>query len=80
MSIRMVPIGTTFSSFKRLVRDLSIELGKSVELVAEGGDTELDGEEVPGKTNCFLLEIIAEGKVTKHFKKGVMASGVADIF
>lgn len=28
MSIRMVPIGTTFTSFKRLVHDLSAELGK----------------------------------------------------
>ncbi len=42
MSIRMVPIGTTFSSFKRLVRDLSAELGKNVNLVTEGGETELD--------------------------------------
>lgn len=42
MSIRMVPIGTTFSSFKRLVRDLSAELGKNVTLETEGGDTELD--------------------------------------
>lgn len=42
MSIRMVPIGTTFSSFKRLVRDLSAELGKNVNLETEGGDTELD--------------------------------------
>lgn len=42
MSIRMVPIGTTFSSFKRLVRDLSEELGKKIDLETEGGDTELD--------------------------------------
>jgi two-component system chemotaxis sensor kinase CheA len=57
MSIRMVPIGTTFSSFKRLVRDLSIELGKSVELVAEGGDTELD-KTVIEKLNDPLIHII----------------------
>lgn len=42
MSIRMVPIGTTFRQLKRLVRDLSGELGKDVELVTEGGETELD--------------------------------------
>jgi two-component system chemotaxis sensor kinase CheA len=42
MSIRMLPIGETFSRFKRLVRDLSSELGKKVELVTEGNDTELD--------------------------------------
>lgn len=42
MSIRMVPISSTFSRFRRLVRDLSRDLGKEVELVTEGGDTELD--------------------------------------
>lgn len=42
MSIRMLPIGTTFSKFKRLVRDLSSELGKDIVLIAEGADTELD--------------------------------------
>ena len=42
MSIRMMPIGTTFSKFKRLVRDLSSELGKNIELVTEGAETELD--------------------------------------
>lgn len=42
MSIRMLPIGTTFSNFKRLVRDLANELGKTIELTTEGGETELD--------------------------------------
>jgi len=42
MDMRMSPIGNTFSRYKRLVRDLSIELGKDVELITEGGDTELD--------------------------------------
>ena len=42
MSIRMMPIGTTFSKFKRLVRDLSAELGKNIELTTEGAETELD--------------------------------------
>lgn len=42
MSIRMLQIGTTFSNFKRLVRDLSNDLGKTIELTTEGGDTELD--------------------------------------
>ncbi|MDA3948879.1 MAG: chemotaxis protein CheA [Spirochaeta sp.] len=42
MSIRMVPIATSFSRFRRLVRDLSQELGKDVELTTEGGETELD--------------------------------------
>jgi two-component system, chemotaxis family, sensor kinase CheA len=42
MSVRMLPIGETFNKFKRIVRDLSASLGKQVDLVTEGGDTELD--------------------------------------
>ncbi|GAB6038541.1 hypothetical protein JCM15519_31000 [Fundidesulfovibrio butyratiphilus] len=42
LNIRMLPIGTTFSRFRRLVRDLSSELNKEIELVTEGGETELD--------------------------------------
>ena len=42
LNIRMLPIGVTFTRFKRLVRDLGTELGKDVVLIAEGGDTELD--------------------------------------
>ena len=42
MSIRMLPIGTIFGKFKRLVRDLSAELEKEIELVTEGAETELD--------------------------------------
>ena len=42
LGIRMLPIGTTFSRFRRLVRDLSSEMHKSIELVTEGGETELD--------------------------------------
>ena len=38
----MIPIGTTFSRFNRLVRDLAAELGKDIELVTEGAETELD--------------------------------------
>lgn len=42
MTMRMLPIGTTFNKFNRLVRDLSKELGREIRLVTEGGDTELD--------------------------------------
>ena len=42
MSVRMLPIGETFNKFKRIVRDLSASLGKQVELVMEGADTEID--------------------------------------
>jgi len=42
MSIRMMPIGATFAKFRRLVRDLSQELGKEVVMSTEGEETELD--------------------------------------
>jgi len=42
MSIRMLPIGSTFNKFRRVVRDLSLELGKEAELVTDGAETELD--------------------------------------
>ena len=42
MQMRMVPIGATFNRFQRVVRDLSHELGKDIELLTEGDDTELD--------------------------------------
>jgi two-component system chemotaxis sensor kinase CheA len=42
LGIRMLPIGTIFGRFRRLVHDLSTELGKEVELITEGEETELD--------------------------------------
>lgn len=42
LGLRMLPIGTTFARFRRLVRDLSNELGKKIELVTVGAETELD--------------------------------------
>ncbi|MCE9574266.1 MAG: chemotaxis protein CheA [Deltaproteobacteria bacterium] len=42
LGLRMVPIGTMFGRFHRLVHDLSADLAKDVELVTAGDDTELD--------------------------------------
>ncbi|MBO7438423.1 MAG: chemotaxis protein CheA [Bacteroidales bacterium] len=42
LSIRLVPIESLMLRFQRLVRDLSKELGKQVDFVTEGTDTELD--------------------------------------
>ncbi|MGM9427342.1 chemotaxis protein CheA [Hydrogenophaga sp. MI9] len=42
LQLRMVPIGETFSRFRRVVRDTAAELGKDVALEIVGGDTELD--------------------------------------
>jgi len=42
LQLRMVKIGGTFSRFKRVVHDVSRELGKEIELQISGEDTELD--------------------------------------
>lgn len=42
MKTRMQPIGNAWSKLPRIVRDLSTDLGKKIELVMEGEDTELD--------------------------------------
>jgi len=57
MEIRMVPIGTIFSKFKRLVRDLSDGLGKKVDMRTDGGETELD-KTVIDKLNDPLVHLV----------------------
>ncbi|MCG8312146.1 MAG: chemotaxis protein CheA [Pseudomonadales bacterium] len=42
LNLRMVQIGDTFNRFRRIVRDVSQDLGKNIELEISGGDTELD--------------------------------------
>ena len=42
MQVRMVPLSTVFQRFPRLVRDLSRKLGKNINLVLEGEETEAD--------------------------------------
>lgn len=42
MKTRMQPIGNAWSKLPRIVRDLGAELGKRIELITEGADTELD--------------------------------------
>ena len=42
MKTRMQPIGNAWSKLPRIVRDLSVETGKKIELVMSGAETELD--------------------------------------
>ncbi|RXM78547.1 chemotaxis protein CheA [Clostridium tetani] len=42
MKIRMLPLDIVFNRFPRLIRDLSVELDKEMELIIKGQDTELD--------------------------------------
>ncbi|SHI68224.1 chemotaxis protein CheA [Propionispora hippei] len=42
MKVRMVPVGQVFNRFPRMVRDLSRDLNKEVNLIIQGEETELD--------------------------------------
>jgi two-component system chemotaxis sensor kinase CheA len=57
LNIRMIPIGSNFGRFRRLVRDLSNELGKDVEIDIAGSDTELD-KTIIDKLNDPLVHLI----------------------
>lgn len=57
MGLRMIPVGTLFQKFKRTVHDLSMQLGKQVEMVTIGAETELD-KTVIEKLNDPLLHLI----------------------
>ncbi|MBN2405019.1 MAG: hybrid sensor histidine kinase/response regulator [Coriobacteriia bacterium] len=57
MSLRMLPVSTVFNSFPRAMRDLARQFNKDVELVIEGGDTELD-KKVLEEINDPLIHIL----------------------
>lgn len=57
LEMRMVPVGSLFGRFRRLVRDLSTELGKKVDLVIEGSETELD-KTIVERLNDPLIHLI----------------------
>ncbi len=82
LNIRMLPIGSTFSKFKRLVRDLSQELGKNIELKTSGADTELD-KTVIEKLNDPLIHLIRNsldhGIETPEERKAAGKSEVATV-
>jgi two-component system chemotaxis sensor kinase CheA len=57
LGLRMVQIGETFNRFRRVVRDVSRELGKAIELEIHGGDTELD-KSIVEKLSDPLMHIV----------------------
>ncbi|SDT55059.1 chemotaxis protein CheA [Bradyrhizobium canariense] len=67
MGARMVPIGSLFARFRRLVHDLSRELNKPVDLITSGEDTELD------KT---MIECLADPLV--HLIRNAIDHGIED--
>ncbi len=54
MGMRMLPIGSSFGRLRRLVHDLGRELGKDVEMVTEGGETELDKTVIEQMNDVFV--------------------------
>lgn len=42
LDLRLIPVGTLLNRFKRQIRDLARELGKEVNLIIEGQETEID--------------------------------------
>lgn len=57
LQLRMVPIGDTFSRFRRVVRDVSKDLGKEIDLKITGGESELD-KTVVEKINDPLTHLV----------------------
>ena len=57
MGVRMLPIGQLFNRFRRLIRDLASDLGKKIELVTIGEETELD-KTVIERLNDPLIHLI----------------------
>lgn len=57
LTLRMVQVGDTFNRYKRVVRDTSRELGKRVDLIITGGETELD-KTVVEKISDPLMHLI----------------------
>jgi two-component system chemotaxis sensor kinase CheA len=67
MSIRMVPIGPTFYSMQRIVRDMCKKLNKDVELIISGEDTEVDKN---------IIESIADPLM--HLLRNAIDHGIED--
>lgn len=57
MGIRMMPIGSLFGRFRRLAHDLAQELGKDIEFITSGEETELD-KTVIERLNEPLIHLI----------------------
>ena len=57
LTLRMVQINEVFQRFPRVVRDMSREIGKSIELIVTGADTELDKSMVE-KISDPLMHIV----------------------
>jgi two-component system, chemotaxis family, sensor kinase CheA len=84
MSIRMIPVGSLFVQFKRFVRDTAHGLGKEINLVIEGNETELDKtviERIGDPLKHMVRNAIDHGIETKEerVKVGKAESGTVKL-
>lgn len=84
MNASMVPIGSTFMRFQRLVRDMAKEKGKQIELVIRGKETELDKqviEQITDPLKHLLRNSVDHGIETpeERVRKGKNATGVIEL-
>jgi two-component system chemotaxis sensor kinase CheA len=80
MAMRMIPIGPTFSQFKRFVRDTSREIGKDIKLIIKGKETELDKtviEEITDPLKHMIRNSMDHGieSTQTRLEKGKAAEG-----
>ena len=54
LTLRMVPVDEVFCRFPRMVREVSRQLGKSIQLTVRGADTEIDKSMVERLTDPLL--------------------------
>ncbi|MFT5875473.1 MAG: two-component system chemotaxis sensor kinase CheA [Clostridium sp.] len=81
MKIRMLPLETVFNRFPRMIRDLSKNLGKEMELVIQGQETELDRTVIDeiGEPILHLLRNAADHGIessAERTSKGKTAVGI----
>jgi len=81
MSIRMVPLSGSFSKMNRIVRDMKVKLGKDVDLVIEGENTEVD-KSIVDNLNDPLMHLVRncmdhgiEEHVEDRIKRGKNTKG-----
>ncbi|NVC61809.1 chemotaxis protein CheA [Vibrio sp. 05-20-BW147] len=84
LQLRMVQIGDSLTKFKRVVRDVASELGKEVQLVVAGGDTELDKsfvEKLSDPLTHIIRNAIDHGieNIEERLAKGKKQQGVIKI-
>ncbi|MDA3900769.1 MAG: chemotaxis protein CheA [Spirochaetes bacterium] len=81
MAMRMIPVGPTFSQFKRFVRDTSKQIGKEIRLEIKGKETELDKtviEEIADPLKHMIRNSIDHGieSIQERTDRGKYPTGV----